>query len=350
MAKTRKQLEKELRNGTITDRGRAALNRMKGGKGGGDSDKSKPIPEDAPFVSPKAVEGANELIGKGRDFGKELGDRYYSPGSLGRLGTDRSPDELDAIERLKAAADKATTRSGDVSDLLGRRKAGLEGYDAPEMQGMREAMGREITRGGATAAAELRRAQGVARTRGAGAAAQAANLQRSLQQGRTDLEQDLFVKNADEKQRRLAEYENSLRGIEGEEFGRGQATRQDLINQYNYQGGVDQYRNEYNLGQQANEIAGRIGAETGGIGAFTGLVGGLEGQNIARDQFNRSLELERENQRMLRDQLKETNAIQRQYLGIGKEAPVKDPRKRQRAKVSEMRVRETPPAGQARYA
>ncbi len=294
----------------------------------------KPPKEKPPLITPGVVDSANELIGKGREFGRELGDRYYAPGSLGRLGEERSADELDAISRLQRAADSAGVRSADISDLLARRKAGLAGYDAPEMQGMRESMGREITRGGATAASELRRAQGASRTRGAAASAQAANLQRSLQQSRADLEQDLFVKNADERQRRLAEYENSLRGVEGEEFSRGQSARQDLVNQYNYQGGLDQYRKEYNLGQQANEIAGRAGAETGGIGAFTGLVGGLEGQYIAREQFEQAMEAERKNRELLEKQLKETNAIQRDYLNLNKPKPEKPRRRGAQARMA----------------
>lgn len=304
--------------------------------------KVKEPPPAPPLITPGVIDATNDLIGKGREFGREIGDRYYAPGSLGRLGEERSADETDAINRLREAADRAGTRSQDVGDMLARRKAGLEGYSSQENQAAREAMGREITRGGATAAAELRRSQGVARTRGAAAAAQAVNLQRGLQQSRADLEQDLFIRNADEKQRRLAEYENSLRGVEGEEFSRGQLARQDLINQYNYQGGLDQYRKEYNLGQQANEIAGRIGAETGGIGAWTGLVGGLEGQNIARDQFNRMYELEKKNQEMLQKQLKETNAIQRAHLGISN--PTKKKTDKAKARVTQT----TQPAGMAR--
>jgi hypothetical protein len=182
----------------------------------------------------KSISDFDRLSNLGLDFGRRLGQETFSEGSLGRVSEQRS---------------------SDVVDALGRMKAGLKGYTSPEYEGMREKMQQGINQNLATGLSELRRAQGIARTRGASAAAQAANLNRAALQDKAQIEQDLFLKAAQERDSRLQNYMNQIRSVEGDEF----------------------KRQAFNLGQQGQEVAGRASALTGGAGAFISGVMGQQG-------------------------------------------------------------------------
>ncbi len=182
----------------------------------------------------KAQNRFNKLSTAGLEYGKGLADQFYSPGSLGRLDEGRSKDLAMALSRMRS---------------------GLEGYTSPEYSAMREAMSQGINQNLQTGLAEQRRAQGISRTRGASSAAQAANLNRAAIQDKANVERDLFVQGAREKDTRLQNYLNSLSGVERDEYG----------------------RKAYNLGQQGAEVAGRAGTTLGGLGAYYGGVLGQQG-------------------------------------------------------------------------
>jgi hypothetical protein len=136
----------------------------------------------------------------------------------------RSSDMSDLLGRYKTRMGQfgIGKRSADMADIVGRFKAGLEGYTSPEYQGFREQAERGINSQYAT---DKRSAMGsMARSgiRGASAGAQMRNMERNRLAQQQQLEQDLFLKSADEKQRRLGAFSQFMRGLEGEEYGRVQ--------------------------------------------------------------------------------------------------------------------------------
>lgn len=96
--------------------------------------------------------------------------------------------------------------AGRLTDILNRMQSGLEGYAAPELQAFREQAQRGIDTSYYTRLRELQSAQARSNVRGASALAQQNNLLRGRTSDQQQLEQDLFIKNADERQRRLRDY------------------------------------------------------------------------------------------------------------------------------------------------
>lgn len=92
------------------------------------------------------------------------------------------------------------------NDILSRYKAGLDGYTAPEYQAQREQMARGINSNTQTSLSQLAKAQARGKVYGASATAQQNNVLRQAQLNKDNLEQDLMVKNIDEKQKRLGAY------------------------------------------------------------------------------------------------------------------------------------------------
>ena len=100
--------------------------------------------------------------------------------------------------------------AGNIKDVLARMQSGLEGYAAPELQAFREQAQQGIDTSYYTRLRELKAAQATSRVRGASALAQQNNLLRGRTSDQQNLEQNLFVKNADEKQRRLKQYSDTV--------------------------------------------------------------------------------------------------------------------------------------------
>ena len=127
------------------------------------------------------------------------------------------------------------------NEYLEMLKAGLGGYTSPEYQAQREQMQQGLNSQYATAQQQLAKAQSRGRVYGAAGAAQQANLSRATQDSKNDLEQQLMVKNIDERQNRLTKYgsENS-------------AAQKDVLE-----------RQKLNQGNTASEIAARTGVVTG---------------------------------------------------------------------------------------
>jgi hypothetical protein len=134
-------------------------------------------------------------------------------------------------------------RSSDITDIIARMKNGLEGYASDELQAFREAARREVDK--ARQAEERKLNDTAARygLRGAAASARMSQLGRQNIEDTAQMEQDLFIKNADERNRRLGDYGSFMRGVEDDEFSRVQRAREaqygmasDVDNQY-YQRG-----------------------------------------------------------------------------------------------------------------
>ena len=215
----------------------------------------------------KALLGTSQDPLRGGAALAELGGFYE--GGLGRLqrykdaaGNDiyTTPEQQAALARYKQFSDQYADggRSADTQDLIGRYKAGLEGYSSAESQGFREQAQRGIDQQMKTQLGQLRTTQARGGVRGASAAAQQANLDRMRMGEQQTLEQDLFVRNADEKQRRLQAYGDTLRGVEGEEYGRKMQTQQAY--QQSLTGQEDRNRDSerYDLETAAAEKSGML--------------------------------------------------------------------------------------------
>lgn len=138
--------------------------------------------------------GRQQDLAEGRQRGQEL----FGQGSL---GTRAQP----AI-------------SGDLQDVLNRRRSALAGFSSPEQAAMRaQALG-QIGREGQTQLRSLRGQQAASGVRGALAGAQQMALQKNLGKQQADVERDLFLQNLAERNNNLSSFEKTL----GEEQGRAE--------------------------------------------------------------------------------------------------------------------------------
>jgi len=96
-----------------------------------------------------------------------------------------------------------STQLEGEEDVLNRMRSGLGGYTSPEYQAQREQMMRGQNSNLQTSLSQLAKAQARGRVYGAAASAQQANTLQSAQNTKDTLEQDLYVKNIDEQQKRL---------------------------------------------------------------------------------------------------------------------------------------------------
>ena len=166
------------------------------------------------------AQGISDLLGSGATAANDVANQFFGDGSLGRVDESRDAETQGALDREKALADQYGQRSGEVQDTIDRNKAMLAGYDAPEMQAIREAAQRGIDTQYQTQSRQLALNQARSGVRGASAAAQANNLDRQRLETQGNLEQDLFVKNADEKRRALNDYTNLIGNTTQAEYNR----------------------------------------------------------------------------------------------------------------------------------
>jgi len=212
--------------------------------------------------------------------GQDLFKRFADFGDLPRVENRYAQQEADALARRNAFADPASAsyagrRSADVADILSRMKSGLEGYTAAENQAMREAMDREITTQLNTDVRNARDTNASNLVLGGAAIAREDALRRSAAQARAQNEQDIFIKNADEKRSRLDAYGKAVSGAESTEFGRGQ----EAIGAYeNALGGV--MSNDMGLQKENLEIEkDDRNAQVAGVTGFTDLINARRSRN-----------------------------------------------------------------------
>lgn len=197
------------------------------------------------------VSGGNALINK-----------FLVPGSLGRVGTDL-PGAEGNLKRFDELYDKYSVRDPAQQKVLDQMKAGLGGYTSPEYQAQREQMMRGQQSNLQTGLSQLAKAQSRGKVYGAAAAAQQGNLLRSSEQSKNQLEQDLYVKNIDEMQRRLSEYGQYNRGLADEEYGRVADIVRGKTDESRSLREEELDRQKINIGQSNAELAAQIGAFTG---------------------------------------------------------------------------------------
>lgn len=229
-------------------------------------------PRIMPVPEQERADSIVRLLGPGAGGAADLAKETFAPGSLGRISTERTQEEQDLLNQQRALAafygPGGAQRSAEMQEFLSRQKAGLDGYTAAENTAMREQAGREGDAAYANQLAQLAKSQVRGGVRGPAATAQTMALARAKAAQDAQLSQDLMVQNADEKQRRLAAYGQSLGGVEGEEFGRGQ----QAIGSYGQSLGASRQdelaRQQYNQSQMAAEKAGYLNTLYGGTDLY----------------------------------------------------------------------------------
>ena len=210
-------------------------------------------------------EGADPLQG-GLDLARVGG--FYE-GGLGRIqgyqtanggSTYTTPEMQQVLGQYQGIAQQYANggRTGGMQDYLNRMKSSIQGYDAPEMQAMREQAQKGIDTQSQTQLAQLRTTQARGGTRGASAAAQQQNLDRTRINAQQDLEQGLFARNADVKNQRLDAYGQALSGAEQNEFNQKMGTQNAYTTALVGQEGRNTDTAKYNLDRLMAERAGAM--------------------------------------------------------------------------------------------
>lgn len=185
----------------------------------------------------EARAGRNQDMAEGRARGEQL----FGTGQLGRVDA---------------------TRSGDVQDIIARRKAFLSGFSPEEMNAQRD----QFTEGNdRSVEMNLRRLRGEnarAGVRGPVATAQAATALRAGSDAEATNQREIFLKNADAKRGALGDYEKSVSGAEA----------------------TDLDKQKFNLGQMLKEKYGVAGTELGYAGLGAGERGQVLSQLLSEDQ------------------------------------------------------------------
>ena len=203
-------------------------------------------------------------------FGDALGNwAGFYEGGLGRETDPYAQEGSDILSRYKGIADKysnpSTARSADVSSYLDQMRAGLAGYSSPELQGMREQAQKGIDTQYQTSVGQTLKAQSRAGVRGASALAQQQNLERQRIGSQQDLEQGLFVKNADEKWNRLNQYGQAVQGVETNEYNKMLDTTGQYSGQVDKARTSNQAMQQFNLDRLAAEKSGRAATMLSGV-------------------------------------------------------------------------------------
>lgn len=219
-----------------------------------------------------------------------------------RVDAGRSTETSNLLNQLRATSDPtlgsfAGRRSGQMSDYLKRLNDSTAGYDSQELTALREQRRRGLERGFQSGRAALSRGQANANVGSTQRGAQLLRLARDYGQQSTDAEQDLFVKSADEKQKRLETYGSELRGAEGDEFTRGRAAVADYQSALNAAQNSELERLKINLGQEAADRAARMGG-------ILGVLGIVESRRNARKQ-----------NRLMRQSIDKTGSMQAAQQG-----------------------------------
>lgn len=209
---------------------------------------------------------AQDPVGAGQALAKFGG--FYE-GGLGRLQQFQqgdgsmgytTPEMQGLLSSYKDIASRYSTggRSSDTQDYLNRMKSMMAGYSAPEYQAMREQAQRGIDTQYQTGLAQQRVSQARGGVRGASATAQQQNLDRLRLGQQQQLEQDLFVRGADEMRRATEAYGGALRGAEADEYGRMTDTRNAYATALAGQEGRNREAAQYDLDRLMAERSGAV--------------------------------------------------------------------------------------------
>lgn len=125
--------------------------------------------------------------------GTEFAKSVIPEGSLGRVDAERS---------------------AETTDIIARRRAGLEGLSSENLQAERDVAAENIARAGETSRRSLQSAQAGSGVRGATAGAQVERTLGEAQDQRRQFERDLFLRQAEVKRQALNDFEQSVTGAQ----------------------------------------------------------------------------------------------------------------------------------------
>lgn len=153
-------------------------------------------------------------------------------------------------------------------EYLDKLKAGLGGYSSPEYQAQREQAQAGIANQYQTATSQLAKAQARGKVYGAAGAAQQANLVRSTQDSKNNLEQQLMVQNINETQNRLNNYGNANAATEAANLERQKTNMGNVATETATRAETITGAGGLALQQAQNEVLAQIQRE--GIAAING--------------------------------------------------------------------------------
>lgn len=270
----------------LTQQRRKRRRNRRGGRGGGLLGRPK---------LGAAARDVGRQLELGIPFGEDLAPELFSEEGLGRVGDVRREEtdtSLQAAAELRAGAGQT---SQELQDIIARRQAGLEGFTTPEEEALRQnaldAINAQLA-GGLRSAAQFNLGRGIQ----GGLAGRAAQpfVQQAIQ-GRRGLEADIFSQQIAERGRRLQSLQDLITGRDREAFeqrlqaGQFEAGALEQARQF------ERLQEEFNLGQQAREIAGRTAARGAGVGLLE--------QERARRERIRALKQLQQQEKERQDQL-----------------------------------------------
>lgn len=183
--------------------------------------------------------------------------------------------------------------SADTQDIIERMRGGLEGYAAPELNAMREVQARQNQRSLQSTMRDLTNAGARSGLSGAAGALQKFSAVNAANRTAQDLEQELFIKNADERQKRLTDfggymtvqekakadrlgqYGDFAYGAESDAVQRGRDARSDYTDMLNNMRDAETERTTNNIGQQDKSKA----METAGVLGMSGVLNQAQSNN-----------------------------------------------------------------------
>lgn len=231
-------------NSTHYQPGTALSNPMAAASAGYPVNPSKMPGAVAVAVLPSASDNIMTDLAKGEAFGQ----KYFSEGSLGRLGT-----------------------SPEMQSILAQRKANLSGLTGQEMQGARDIALQGIRSGTQSNIRALKAMQGGAGLRGGTAAAQLAKAQQAGLQQQKNFERDLMLKQRDVQGEALNQYEQTVGGVQ--QFDLAQAAKEKM-GVLGAGLGIAQLGVSERSGAKAAEAAAQAG-QAAPSGLLGSLLGGL---------------------------------------------------------------------------
>lgn len=193
----------------------------------------------------------------------------HSAAYAGRM----SGDTLLNLNRLRDESDPNSANfvgksSNDINDIIERFKGGLDGYTASENNALRESASRGLDADAADLRYKRMRSNAAGRVRGAAAQAGLAGIDRERQQQGMELEQDIFLKNADEKRSRLMDYSSLVRSVDDTNYARRQSAFKDFRDFQD-----QEERESYERGRNA-------------IGDYESTLGGVSSGEFEIGKFN----------------------------------------------------------------
>lgn len=234
-----------------------------------------------------------KTLGRDIDQSRRIAERTLDLSPLSRVDASRSTETQNLLNMLNAQADPrmggyAGGRSQDVADWLARMKESTQGYDSNEYNALRESKTAGLNQGFQTGRATLMRGQANSGAGSTARSAQLLDLARSFGRDRATAENDIYLKSADEKQKRLQTYGTELQSTETTEFDRGQSAQKNYADTLGAAQTSELGRAKINLGQEAASRSARASGILGVLQTLEARRNAKEQNAIAREQIGAS--------------------------------------------------------------